>query len=514
MAICDLFDRGATFDRVRPFAVDASRTIPFSEAAELSHRIANGLTRAKIGPGCAAAVYSPNSAIGFVCVIGIMRSGAAWIPLNFRDGLQAKIAFLQHTEAACLFYDPAVEGDVAGIANAVPTLRLLVALGPSEVNLQLPKWAADQRPVFESAPFPAAQIAALDGTGGTTGRPKAAMQSHRALETMAANVLTAMPMRTDPVVSLIATPMSHGAGNLAHALMGAGATNVLLPKFDPEEVLWTIERFRVTHMFLPPTAIYTLLAHEGIRRADVSSLRYLVYGGAPIATQKLKEAIDVFGPVLTQVYGQAEACLACTCLTPADHQVQEGGDETLLASCGRPALLTPVRVMDDEGQLLQPGERGEVVVQGGLVMSGYFHNQAATAAATTNGWHRTGDIGYVDERGFVYIVDRKSDMIISGGFNVYPAEVERALLDHPSVRECAVIGLPDEKWGEAVAAVVELVPGARVTEVQLIGHCKTTLGSIKAPKRVEVWEHLPRSANGKVLRREVRRDLAKQCGLA
>ena len=504
MAVADLFDRGLAYDPHRPFAIDPASSTSFAEAADLSHRIANALAAEGVGPGSSVAVYSPNSALGFTSVIGVFRSGAAWVPLNYRDGLASKIDFLRKTKTACVFYDPPFEDEVGEIAASVPTLRLLVALGPSKVSPVLREWVRDHAPAFRHAPFPSEQIAVLDGTGGTTGTPKAAMQSHRSIETMAANTLTAMPLGPESPICLIATPMTHGAGNLAHALMASGATNVLLPQFDPEEALAAVERYRVTHVFLPPTAIYMLLTHERIRQFDLSSLRYLVYGGAPMSVDKLKEAIEIFGPVLTQIYGQAEACLICTCLTPAGHVLNDPALEHHLWSCGRPALLTPVQIMDDAGHLLGTGNRGEIVVRGSLVMSGYFEDPQATAEVTTNGWHRTGDVGYVDDDGFVYIVDRKKEMIISGGFNVYPVEVERALLSHPAVRECAVVGAPDEKWGEAVTAVLELKPGAFAGEDELIAHCKKLLGSIKTPKRLEIWPELPRNANGKILKREIR----------
>jgi acyl-CoA synthetase (AMP-forming)/AMP-acid ligase II len=504
MAVIDFFDRGLSMDPRRPFAVDPERAFSWRAASDLSHRIANAFAADEIGPGSNVVVHAPNSALGFVSIIGILRSGAAWITFNYRDGLDSKIAYLQKTRPTAMIFDPTVEHEALDLAAAVPSLRRLVSLGPSQTCPNLETWVCDHRSVSSLGLLRLDQLAVLDGTGGTTGTPKAAMQTHRCLEAMTANVLTAMPTIGHAPVCLVAAPMTHGAGNLAHALMAAGTTNVLLPRFDPDAVLRAIERHRVTHVFLPPTAIYSLLAHERIRRFDYSSLRHLVYGGAPISVDRLREAIDIFGPVLTQIYGQAEACFICTCLVPGDHVVGDPTLEHRLWSCGRPALLTPVGIMDEDGMLLAAGERGEIVVRGSIVMTGYFDDPEATAAVTTNGWHRTGDVGYVDEDGFVFIVDRKKDMIISGGFNVYPAEVERVLLSHPAVRECAVVGTPDEHWGEKVTAVVELKHGRCASEQELIARCKERIGSYKAPKRIEFWPDLPRSANGKVLRTEIR----------
>jgi acyl-CoA synthetase (AMP-forming)/AMP-acid ligase II len=225
-----------------------------------------------------------------------------------------------------------------------------------------------------------------------------------------------------------------------------------------------------------------------------------------MSVERLKECLAIFGTVMTQMFGQVEAPMLCTYLSPEDHLVI--GDPSLerrLASCGRPTLLTPVAIMDDAGSLLASGETGEIVVRGNLVMAGYYKDPEATAEVSKNGWHHTGDIGYIDEDGYVYIVDRKKDMIITGGFNVYPSEVEQIIWSHPAIQDCAVIGIPDPKWGEAIKAVVELKPGKSITEDEVIALCKEKLGSVKAPKSLEVWTSLPRSPAGKVLKKDIRK---------
>jgi acyl-CoA synthetase (AMP-forming)/AMP-acid ligase II len=223
-----------------------------------------------------------------------------------------------------------------------------------------------------------------------------------------------------------------------------------------------------------------------------------------MSVEKLKQAIEIFGPVMTQVFGQAEAPIMCTYLSPEDHVVGDPTLEGRLASCGRPTLLTPVEIMDDAGNLLSPGEKGEIVVRGNLVMKGYYKDPVATKEVSAYGWHHTADVGYKDAAGFVYIVDRKKDMIISGGFNVYPSEVEQVIWAHPAVQDCAVIGVPHEKWGEAVKAIVELKSGCSVSDSEIIAFCKQQIGSVKAPKSVEFWESLPRTAVGKVRKRDIR----------
>jgi len=269
-------------------------------------------------------------------------------------------------------------------------------------------------------------------------------------------------------------------------------------------VIDAIAAHRVTHLFLPPTALYGLLAHPDVRKGDYSSLLYFTYGAAPTSTAKIREAVEVFGPCMQTLFGQVEAPASCTCLPP--WELVENGvlREDRLASCGRRMLLTQVEIMDDDGCLLPAGQPGEIVVQGNLVMRGYYKNEAATAEVSVNGWHHTGDIGYFNDEGYLFIVDRKKDMIISGGFNIYPSEIEQVLSAHPDVHQCAVIGIPDDKWGEAVHAVVQLKPGARADAGELIAAMKDRLGSVKAPKGIDFVDDLPRTGAGKISKKDLR----------
>jgi acyl-CoA synthetase (AMP-forming)/AMP-acid ligase II len=326
---------------------------------------------------------------------------------------------------------------------------------------------------------------------------------------MIANFFLALPVKKPPV-HLVIAPMTHAAGGVGVITMSVGATQVILPGFDAKKVMEAIEREKVTHLFLPPTAIYMLLAHPDVRKHDYSSLEYFIYAAAPMSVDRLRECLEVFGPVMTQTFGQAEAPMVCTVLTPSEHlpsddsaQARALCDERL-SSCGYPTPLTPLAIMDDDGKLLPGGERGEIVVRGNMVMPGYYKNPEATREASAHGWHHTGDIGFFDAQGYLHIVDRKKDMIISGGFNIYPGEIEQVIWGHPAVQDCAVIGVPDDKWGEAVKAVVELKPGAAVSEEELLRLCKERLGSVKAPKSVEFWDSLPRSPVGKVRKKDIR----------
>jgi acyl-CoA synthetase (AMP-forming)/AMP-acid ligase II len=326
------------------------------------------------------------------------------------------------------------------------------------------------------------------------------MWSNRTWETLIATFWAHVPCDAPPV-HLCAAPMTHAAGVLATMLLPQAPTNVVLRKSDPLMILETIARERVTHVYLPPTLLYALLAHPDLRKFDVSSLRCFLISAAPVAPEKLREAVTVFGPVLCQAYGQAEAPFFLTFFAP---QEIASAEQERLASCGRPTMFSRVEIMDERGNLLGPRAHGEIVSRGNLRMEGYFDNPAATAEVSQFGWHHTGDIGFKDEEGFVYIVDRKKDMIITGGFNVFSVEVEKVLLGHPAIQDCAVVGVPDEKWGEAIKAIVELKPGCDLSPEDLLAFARPLLGGVRTPKTVEIWPGLPRSPVGKILKRDIR----------
>ncbi len=504
MRLIDFFDRSADRYPQRAFLIDETGTRTYAETRAHTHRIANGLIAAGCTPGTKVAVFSPNLAVAFECILGLLRAGAAWVPLNAKNGVEENVHIIRTFEVEYLFYHSSFSAQVDAYVAASPGIRRLIRMdGTGDGTL-----AALTDGVTDIAPGDLGvgldTLTAVFPTGGTTGLSKGAVWSNQTWATMIANLHCALPVRKAPV-HLVVAPMTHAAGGVALMLMASGATQVILPGFDAKAVMEAIERHKVTHLFLPPTAIYMLLAHPDLRKHDYSSLDYFIYAAAPMSVDKLKEAVQAFGPVMAQTFGQAEAPMLCTCLTPADHDVL--GDPVLekrLASCGRSTLLTEVAIMADDGRRLPAGEVGEIVVRGPLVMKGYYKNPEATAAASEHGWHHTSDIGYADEDGYVYIVDRKRDMIISGGFNVFPSEIEQVIWSHPAVQDCAVVGAPDDKWGEAVTACVELKPGLAVEPAELIALCRDKLGPVKAPKTVEIWETLPRSAVGKVLKRKIR----------
>jgi acyl-CoA synthetase (AMP-forming)/AMP-acid ligase II len=307
-------------------------------------------------------------------------------------------------------------------------------------------------------------------------------------------------------VNLAAAPMTHTSGLLSIPCSARGGTVVVVTKPDPAVLLAAIPKYRVTEFFLPPTVIYRLLDIPDLaKKVDFSSLKYFMYGAAPMSVEKLRQAIGTFGPVMMGGYGQTEAPASISYLPPGEHFVggRVASDERL-SSVGRPNPLIRVEIMNDANQILPQGETGEICVRGDLVMKGYYKAPDKTAEAIVDGWLHTGDVGHLDAEGYLHITDRKKDMIISGGFNVYPSEVEQVIWSHPAVQDCAVIGVPDDKWGEAVKAVVELNAGQTATADELIALCKDKLGSVKAPKSVDFVASLPRSPVGKVLKKDLR----------
>jgi acyl-CoA synthetase (AMP-forming)/AMP-acid ligase II len=503
----DYLDRGVRHnpDGVAIMRADGSGALTHRELSQLTHRVALGLREQGLGRAGKVAVYGPNSPTAFACAVGVIRAGAGWVALNPRAEIAELMRLMERAECDYLLFDEAYRERAEMLVEQSTTLRGAVAYADGEPSAELQRWLGVRGAEAPRLPYLPEDPVMYVATGGTTGAPKIVTITNRQYVTMcvAFDVHLHEPA---PSVYLLATPMTHAGGSAAHPTIASGGTIVVHERVVPEELLGSIERHRVTRLFLPPTAIYSLLATPGVRERDYSSLRHFLYLAAPMSVEKLVEAMDVFGPVMTQTFGQTEAPMICTAFSAQEHveALADPAKRGRLGSCGRAAVGTAVEVMDDDGRLLGPGERGEIVVRGDLVMRCYHDGgDMGEEVLRPGGWLGTGDVGYRDKDGFLYIVDRKRDMIISGGFNVFPSEIERVIWSHEAVLDCAVIGVPDDKWGEAVTAVVELKDGCSVDGDELIALCKQVLGSVQAPKAVRFSE-LPRSSNGKVLKRVLR----------
>ena len=505
MRIIDFFDQGVSLYPDNLAFVEPGSEYTYTEAAVETHTIASAINQHGYLKGSRIGILAPNSNGAFLALLGIMRAEAVWLPINPRNSVEANVDLLDRFEGELLFYHSKYEQEARAIKAQVPGIRELVLLDGSDgAGVPLEAWSADCEGTFITGPEEPEDLLALFPTGGTTGKPKSVMMTHRAIETMFANFWAAFNYHDD-THHLVVAPMTHSAGIMGMAHFSRGGTNYMMEAADPEGILQAIQQYGITHFFIPPTIMYMMLALPNVRDYDYSSLQHMLVAAAPTSLEKLKEAIDVFGPVLTECFGQAEAPAAITVKAPTDYLDSDGNIiESRLASIGRPAAFNKVAILDNDGNELPRGERGEICVRSALVTPGYYNNPEATAEIRTFGWHHTGDIGIQDNEGFIRIVDRKKDMIITGGFNVFPNEIEQVLMTHQSVQDCSVIGIPDEKWGEAVKAVIQLKLGQDCSDSELIDLCKDRLGSVKAPKSVDFIAALPRSPAGKVLKNELR----------
>ncbi|WP_428027894.1 class I adenylate-forming enzyme family protein [Altererythrobacter sp.] len=505
----DYFDKQAALHPHRDLLITDQGRISYAQMQDLTHRIAGAMQDAGLEKQQGVAIMSPNDPTVLMVMLGLWRADATWIPVNTRNALDANIQYLKYIRAAWLFYHSKEREQAMQVAEQVPTIEHLVCLDQADGDT--PSLADFMRP--EGAPpVPDAgnptgngeDLVALIATGGTTGPAKGVCVPNRSWGTMLETIGNIMPVEGHPVF-LATAPLTHAAGPFTMAGIAMGATVVVQSGFHADEFMAAIGEFGVTHTFLPPTAVYTLLARDDVRNFDYSSLRYFLLAGSACSPEKLKESVEVFGPVMCQSYGQTEFHLVTTWLSPEVVAAAAAGDHPeRLASCGQATYSVRVELMDDDGNIVPTGEVGEIVGRGSLVGAGYFELPEVNAETWVHGWHHTGDVGRRDEDGFYYIVDRKKDMIVTGGFNVFCTEVEAAVTEVPGVRECAAIGIPDEKWGEAVTALVVVDPANAPSEDAIKAHCKATLGSVKTPKHVYFRDALPRTAVGKFDKKAMR----------
>jgi acyl-CoA synthetase (AMP-forming)/AMP-acid ligase II len=506
MRLADYFDAAADRHPHNLALIDGDLRMSFAEARDTVHAIATGLARARdAGAGSHLAIYAPNDHRVSLLQLGANLADLAWLSIHIRNTVETNAEVLDYFDASIVFFHSAFEAAVPVLKARLAKARLYVCIDrASEHGPSMLDWLADCRQPFANQPEEAHGVAFLQPTGGTTGPSKGAVHTHRTLEMMVLALVSAFDVGPQSR-HLVVAPLTHAAGLLALGFSTQGGTNIVLPGFDADAVLDVIERERVTHIFMPPTAVYALLAHPRTKTADFSSLKCFIVGAAPIAPEKFKEAVRVFGPVMYEGFGQTETLIPILVKRPSDYLLADGSfDEAAVSSAGRAVDVVRVAIMDPKGRLLPPGERGEIVVRSSMVMQGYYKKPEETVEISTFGWHHTSDIGVIDERGLLTIVDRIKDMIVSGGFNIFPVEIEKVIQGHASVLDCIVVGVPDDKWGEAVKAVVQLKPGQSATEEQLIALCKAELGSTKSPKSIEFWPDLPRSAVGKLLKKDVR----------
>ncbi|MBX6377459.1 MAG: long-chain fatty acid--CoA ligase [Clostridia bacterium] len=490
----------------RPALTYGDRTLTYREFDGRVSRLAGALLQLGLRKDDRVMIFQRNQPELLETVFACFRAGLVAVPVNARLHPQEAAYIAADAEVSALVFSPEFGAVAQACAEAVPGLHL-IGTGRGEGVREYEAFLAAGEPVGD-APVNLDDVAWLFYTSGTTGRPKGAMLTHGNLWNMIMNCLADVFAAEAEDVFLHAAPLTHGSGLYAMPGILKGAAQVIqhTDSFDPATYFELIERHRVTHAtFLAPTMVNMLLSHPSFGRNDLSSLRYLVYGGGPMHVADVKRAVAALGPVLVQIYGQGEAPMTISFLRAREH-VTDGDPvrERRLASAGIPHADVAVRIVDEADRELPAGEVGEICVRGPIVMKGYWRNPQATAEALRGGWLHTGDVGRLDDDGYLYILDRAKDLIISGGSNIYPREVEEVLLRHPAVLEAAVFGVPDPLWGEAVKAVVALRPGMSATEGELIEWCRAHLAGYKKPRSVEFVPSLPKNAYGKVLRRELR----------
>jgi fatty-acyl-CoA synthase len=482
------------------------RHTSFAQLDAHTNQIANGLIALGVKPHERIAYLGKNSDIYFELLLGAIKANVVMAPVNWRLAGPEIAYIVEDCKAAILFMGPEFVDQVRGIKAQIPGVRhFMTTEGGAADWTDFTSWRDAQSSDDPRVPITPQDVAIQLYTSGTTGRPKGAMLSH-------ANFLSLVRAGQDNKpdwnkwsaddVSLVAMPVFHIGGS-GWGMLGVyhGAKGVVAREFDPTKVLDFFEHSKITKIFMVPAAMQFVVRQPRAREVDFSRLRYMLYGASPIPAALLKECIEVFKCGFVQMYGMTETTGTIVALAPEDHI--EGLER--MRSAGKALPGVELAILDAEGNRLPPRQVGEIATRSGSNMVGYWNLPEATAQTIDkDNWLRTGDAGYMDEDGFLYIHDRIKDMIISGAENIYPAEVESAICDHPDVAEAAVIGIPDDKWGEAVKAVVVMKPGKTATTTDIINFTRERIAGFKTPKTVDFIPALPRNPSGKILRRHLR----------
>lgn len=479
----------------------------FAQIDERVNRLSSALVRLGLERGDRAGVLAFNCHRFFEFYYGAPQMGAAVVPINFRLPAQEVKYILDHSGARLIAVDRELAPLIDEIRSNLETVEHFVLLDdePRAGFINYEKLLEQGSPEYKGPELDEGELLGLFYTSGTTAEPKGVMLTHRNMMSNVEHSDAVYQFREEEIY-LHAAPMFHLAdGAAVFSNTARGSTQVFIPRFEPRQVLETIERERVTTILLVPTMINFLLQVPDLDRHDLSSLHHITYGASPIAPDLLQRAMKAFGCRFGQGYGLTEASPLLTVLKPEDHIITDEKSEQRLASCGKAVPGVEVRVVTADERDVSAGEVGEIIARGPNIMLGYWKREQDTANTIIDGWLRTGDLATVDEDGYIYLVDRKKDMIVTGGENVFSTEVEAALYAHKSVKEAAVIPIPDPQWGEAVHACITLRDGRQASPDELIEFCRTRLAGYKVPRSIEIIEgELPKGGTGKILKKQLR----------
>jgi acyl-CoA synthetase (AMP-forming)/AMP-acid ligase II len=501
--------RSARFWADKPAILFRDRAVTYAELERRSNQLAHALQALGLQRGDRVAVVSPNRPEIVELECALYKLGLVKVALNSRLAPGELVDALENAEPVACLAGPEHRAMVEGAMERVKSLRHLVAFTPAQGTAPWQDYEAllaAQPETHLHVDMQPEELAVLHYTSGSTGKLKAAMQTTGNRMASLRKVIMGRMQAQPGDVLMLCGPITHASGMFIQPMLYQGATLLLMERFQPAEILEAIEKHRVTMCFFVPAMIHALLAEPSIKTRDLSSLRLVSYGAAPMSPARIREAWAAFGPVLSQGYGAGETTGGVVALGINDHRrAIEGERPELLSACGRPICESDVQVLDEQGQPVTGDAIGEICVRGPDVFAGYWRAPGQTSdALAADGWLRTGDLARVDREGYIFIVDRRKEMLVSGGFNVYPSEVESVLAQHPAVYEVCVIGVPDDHWGEAVKAVVVLREGAQAEGSEIMDFCRGRLADFKRPRSVDFVPQLPKNGNGKLSRKDVR----------
>ena len=479
--------------------------LTFKETHERINRLANGLFDLGLRKGDRVGLFLKNCREHFEIYLALITGGLVRTPINVRLSAREATYIMKDSGARAIIFSEESIPVVKEIRRELPNLEFMICLQADKGYAYYESIASGGSPTNPDIRIEDNDLCHIPYTSGTTGHPKGAMMTHKRFLTLITRMYMS-PLR-DPVPSdimLHISPLTAASNNMVLPHFIKGAANAAPVGSTPPDIFKTIEQHKATTTLIVPTLINILLNHPEIDQYDLSSIHTIYYGSAPMPPALIKKAIEKFGAIFTQYYGMGEAAPA-SMLYPWEHYVDGTPQEMRrLASAGTPAYMAELKIVNQEGADVKPGEVGEIIHKGDHVFNGYWRRPRATEESFKDGWFYSGDMATFDDDGYIYFMDRKNDMIISGGYNIWPSEVENVLYQHPSILEAAVIAVPDDKWGESVKAVVVLKPAESETEEAIITYCKDHIARYKAPKSVDFADNLPKNSSGKILRKKVR----------